>query len=176
MSDYDDDDMPRPPRRRTPRRPSPLYQANNKGGYGNPPISQQFQPGNQGGPGRTKGVISLESSLRKMLASKVPVTKNGKTVEIDMAEAMAERARQLILGKDLKGFQLGLELMKQYGPREEHRQVIYAFDWDGMSLQQKRTLYAFLRSLTPYDRREFMADIRAFRRKLRRDPKKLKDE
>ena len=66
--------------------------------------------------------------------------------------------------------------MQKYGPREEQGQVIYAFDWDGMSLVQKRALYNLLRSLTPYDRRELMADIRAFRRKLGRDPKKLKDE
>lgn len=176
MSDYDNDDMPRPPRRKKSRRPSPLYRANNDGGYGNPPVSQQFQPGNQGGPGRIKGSTSLESALRRMFASKVPVTKNGRTMEIDMAEAMVERAKQLMLGKDLKAFKFGFELMQKYGPRNEQPEVIYAFDYEGMSLQQKRAVYNLLRSLTPYDRRELMADIRAFQRKLGRDPKKLKGE
>lgn len=177
MSNFnEDDDMPRNQRRRKSRRPSPLYKANNAGGYGNPPVSQQFQLGNQGGPGRTKGVTSLEFALRRMFASKVRVTKDGKVIEMDMAEAMVERLRQFILGKDIKGLNWGFELMQKYGPREEQGQVIYAFDWDGMSLVQKRALYNLLRSLTPYDRRELMADIRAFRRKLGRDPKKLKDE
>ncbi len=176
MSDYDDDDMPRNQRRRKSRRPSPLYKANNEGGYGNPPVSQQFQPGNQGGPGRTKGVTSLESALRRMFASKVRVTKDGKVIEMDMAEAMVERLRQFILGKDLKGFLLGLELMQKYGPRNEQPEVIYGFDWDGMSFVQKRALYNLLRSLTPYDRRELMASIREIQRKLGRDPKKLKGE
>lgn len=176
MSDYDDDDMPRPPRRSEPRRPSPLYKANNEGGYGNPPISQQFQPGNQGGPGRTKGVTSLESALRTMFASKVRVTKDGKTVEMDMTDAMVERLRQLMLSKDLKAFKFGLELMQKYGPRNEQPEVILGFDWGGMSFVQKRALYNLLRSLTPYDRRELMTSIRELQRNLGRDPKKKKDE
>lgn len=177
MSNFtDDDDMPRPPRRREPRRPSPLYRANNMGGYGNPPVSQQFQPGNQGGPGRTKGVTSLETALRKMFGSKVRVTRDGKLIEMDMAEAMVERLRQLILSKDLKALLAGIELMQKYGPRDERPEVVYAFDFGGMSFRQKRAWRDLLASLTPYDRRELMAGIRDLQRKLGRDPKKKKDE
>lgn len=174
MNTYDDD-MPRNSRRKS-RRPSPLYKANNMGGYGNPPVAHQFQPGNQGGPGRMRGSTSLDSALRKMFASKVPVTKNGRTIEIDMAEAMAERLRQLILGKDLKALLAGLDLMQKFGPRDEKPEVIYAFDFEGMSLKQKRAVRDLFESLTPYDRRELMADIRAYQRKLGRDPKRLKDD
>lgn len=42
------------------------YSADNRGGYGNPPVKGQFKTGGKGGPGRLPKAVSMEAKLRAM--------------------------------------------------------------------------------------------------------------
>lgn len=107
----------RAPKVRKKRAPSPLYKANNRGGYGNPPIRSQFKPGNKGGPGRRKGETNLENAFRNLFKGTTPVKRNGKIAHIPMAEAIAERIRKEITQGSTRGLELGMSLMREFGPK-----------------------------------------------------------
>jgi len=111
------------PKVRKKKAPSPLYKANNRGGYGNPPIKDQFKPGNKGGPGRRKGETNLENALRKLFKGTTPVKKKGKIANIQMAEAIAERVRKEITQGPLRALELGMSLMREFGPKPEDQKL-----------------------------------------------------
>jgi hypothetical protein len=90
---------------------APTYQANNKGGYGNPPVNAQFKPGSLGGPGRTAGVSSLETAMKKMVGGKVPLKSGGST---DYMTALAMAARDTSLKKTVATTEFGLRLASKY--------------------------------------------------------------
>jgi len=70
------------------------YKGNNEGGYGNPPVKDQFD--GKPGPGRPKGSKSLDGALRKVFRKKVVrIDKNGKRTFIDAPEALADRLLEL---------------------------------------------------------------------------------
>lgn len=103
-------------RRRTPR--SALYKGNNEGGYCNPPVRTQFGMDNKGG-GRPPG-STLESALRKALAKRIAVNRDGERMSMGVADAYAER----ILEALFKGpasprmLELGIRLLQTYGRQE----------------------------------------------------------
>jgi len=96
---------------------SPHYQANNDGGFGNPPVSGQFK--GKPGPGRPKGGTTLKTAVQKMLRQSVTMTIDGRRMDVPMTEAMMQRLRKDILTGSPRSLQLGLELAEKYGPAEE---------------------------------------------------------
>jgi hypothetical protein len=64
-------------------------------GYGRPPRSTRFKPGQSGNPkGRPKGVQSLGAILDKALAARVSVQENGRRTQHDRATGDNPRHRQ----------------------------------------------------------------------------------
>lgn len=102
------------------RRHSPHYRADNSGGYGNPPVRNQFQPGHAG-PGRRKGVTNLESVIRRRLGIRLKVSKDGKVVRLTPYEVYAERVLEAILSKTTspKMLEFGLNFLTRFGPTPE---------------------------------------------------------
>ena len=160
----DRSDTPKPPRRRRRGgRASSHYRANNEGGYGNPPVRHQFKAGNEGGPGRRRGAITMDGALRKMFRTKVPVIKNGRSMRIDMAEALAERVRKVIFSDNPKALQMGMELMRKYGPTGDENMVAI-FDFSALSLEQKIALRDLLQTAEMVDRHELARELRLARK------------
>ena len=149
--DDDDDRGGRPDKRKT--RSSRNYKANNEGGYGNPPVSGQFKRGGRGGPGRRRGTTSLGAALSRMFASKVPVSINGQSISLSMADAMAECLRREILSGNFKALDRGFELMKLYGPIQQSNELPM-YDLTKLPLEQKRALRALLATARSAERRE----------------------
>lgn len=106
------DDEASRPKRRKKKVSSSHYKANNEGGYGNPPVKNQFT-GATAGPGRPKKKDGLEARMRRMLNGKVP-TKDGGSVTTH--EAFAMSARKAMLSNGVRGIKLGLQLNKMFAP------------------------------------------------------------
>lgn len=69
-------------------------------GYGKPPKTGQFKPGQSGNPkGRPKGRKSLETTLEDVFRKKVTIREGGKTRKISLLEAMVRR----VLNDSVKG-------------------------------------------------------------------------
>lgn len=102
-------------RRDSPR--SGRYEANNRGGYGNPPIKSQFKAGGKGGPGRKKGESNLESAMRKAIGKKLDVNKDGQSRKMLPVEIYAERTLEAVLSKTRSPrlLEFGRELFAKYG-------------------------------------------------------------
>ena len=65
-------------------------------GYGRPPRSGQFKPGQSGNPkGRPKAAKSVGTMVEEVFFRKIPITENGKRREVTMVEAIL---RQLANG------------------------------------------------------------------------------
>lgn len=100
---------------------SDQYKRDNAGGYGNPPVKDQFKPKNPGGPGAKKGVRSLEAQLRRILVSKMTVvdkrTKEPK--KVDPVEQIALRAIQLGMSGSLRDNERAVKLAMKYGPKSK---------------------------------------------------------
>ena len=99
---------------------SPHYKADNSGGYGNPPVKNQFRPG-QAGPGRRKGVTNLESAIRRRLRTRLRVSRDGKAVRLTPYEIYAERVLEAILSKTTspRMLEFGLNFLSRFGPVPE---------------------------------------------------------
>jgi hypothetical protein len=99
---------------------SPHYEGNDKGGYGNPPVKDQFLRGNGGGPGRPKGVTNLEGAMRKVTGTRMTVNKKGRPTKMMPVEIFAERTMEAILGKTTspRMLEFGHNLLDKYGPQE----------------------------------------------------------
>ncbi|MBP6110958.1 MAG: hypothetical protein KA482_01080 [Sphingobium sp.] len=105
------------PAQRRAKPNSSRYRANDEGGYGNPPVKNQFKPGNKGG-GRKKGNVTLESELRRVFRDRVPLADGSKT---PMVRALAELTKKQLLTNP-KALPWAFELAEKYGPKEaEHR-------------------------------------------------------
>lgn len=95
------------------------YKANNDGGFGNPPVKNQFKPGNKGG-GPKKNNITIENEMRRVFRDKVPLADGSKT---PMVRALAELLKKEILTNP-KSLQWGLELAERYGQKEEDEKLL----------------------------------------------------
>lgn len=146
--DFDDCEVTpeKPKRPRTEKSPSPHYQANNAGGFGNPPIANQFAKNNAGGPGRPKGQGTLDSAMRKVLRRKVPVTRNGKSTKLPATEVYAERLLEAILSKSSSPamYEFGRRILAQYGPQEETEESKLRVDYSGFSTDETKIFACLL--------------------------------
>ena len=91
-------------------------------GYGKPPKSTRFKPGQSGNPkGRKKGSMNLETILTKALNAKITVETPVGTKRITKREAIAMRlVNQAAMG-DTKSIQTLLPLMSKV---DEHNKLI----------------------------------------------------
>ena len=133
---------------------SGTYQANNAGGYGNPPVRHQFKPGGKGGPGRPKGETTLEAAMRRMFGSTVQVTSNGEAREVSMVQALAERAKKEFLTGSARSLELGLELALKYGPADSTIDDIPVLDFSELTPDQRRGLRDLFGHVEYVDRHE----------------------
>lgn len=97
---------------------NPFYKADNAGGYGNPPVKDQFKKNGPGGPGRPTGTTNLECAIRKAIKKKRPVKQDGKTVKMATVDVFAEQVLQAVLSRSKTSsmLQFGLWLFEKYGP------------------------------------------------------------
>lgn len=69
-------------------------------GYGNPPVSGQFKPGQSGNPkGRPKGRKSLEKTIADAFNKKITVREGGQNKKISQMDALCRR----VINDGLKG-------------------------------------------------------------------------
>lgn len=88
--------MSKPPRRRKSlprvRITKTITEASapeNEVGYGKPPRTHQFKPGQSGNPkGRPKGAKSEATILYELLHRKIPIREGGKTRKVTVLEAI----------------------------------------------------------------------------------------
>ena len=74
-------------------------------GYGKPPKSGQFKPGQSGNPnGRPKGAKNFKTVLEDELLSKVPIKEHGKVRKVQKQEAMVKAILQKAMQGDVKAF------------------------------------------------------------------------
>ena len=135
--DNDESDQPKP--KRPGKTYSPFYQANNAGGYGNPPVSGQKKKGNPGGPGRPKGQTTLQAALQRVLRRKRPVVRDGKVERLHPSDIVAERILEALIAKNLTPsmIELAHRIMERYGPQipKEEQQTL---DWSSFSWGELR--------------------------------------
>ena len=98
------------------------YKGNDDGGFGNPPVSHQFQKGNPGG-GRPKGSNSMAGALKKVFRGDSSYLVNGEPKTSKATEALALRALQLGLSGSQKANEAARSLAEKYGPPVEHEAV-----------------------------------------------------
>ena len=91
-----------------------------KVGYGKPPKEHQIQPGEiRNHTGRPQGSKNFSTMVRKILDSKVPITKNGKKKTVSTQEAMLLRLTEKALAGDQRALQKLLDLAERYGEQAE---------------------------------------------------------
>lgn len=86
-------------RKKRPARRRSDYQV----GYGKPPRSTRWKPGQSGNPrGRPKGSKSLASIYNKIMQQRVEIQEHGRIIRISMWEAILRKLRQNALKGDFK--------------------------------------------------------------------------
>jgi hypothetical protein len=64
-------------------------------GWGKPPRSRQFKPGQSGNPGgRRKGSLNLKTVMKAVLESEIELTENGRKRKVPLIEAIILRQAQ----------------------------------------------------------------------------------
>lgn len=107
MSDRDQSSKP----------PKPDYEV----GYGKPPQSSQFKPGQSGNPkGRRKGARSFKTDLMEILKTPVEVTEGGKSRRISTQHASLMRLKE----KALKGNERALDRLLAYAAQYNSEEVL----------------------------------------------------
>ena len=94
------------------------YKADNSGGYGNPPVKDQFKKRGPPGPGRPKGSVSMIGALGKVFGGKLDYTENGKPVTSAATIALAKRALALGLTGPNSANARALDLATKHGPQD----------------------------------------------------------
>jgi len=99
--------------------PHEVDPADEKAGYGCPPIATRFRPGQSGNPrGRPKGSKSIDQVLRQALDRRVPDPRRGGRHTVRMIELIVEG---LVLGaakRDPRMVRLLLVLIDRYAPSD----------------------------------------------------------
>lgn len=82
-------------------------------GYGRPPVSKQFRPGQSGNPkGRPKGARSLATVIATTLAERVTITENGSKRRITKLDATVKQLVNRAASGDNRSMQLLLALVR----------------------------------------------------------------
>jgi hypothetical protein len=93
--------------------------AEEKVGYGRPPVSTRFKPGQSGNPrGRPKGSKSLEQVLRQALNRRVQDTRRGGRHTVRMAELIIEGLVFAAAKRDPQMLRLLLAFLDRYAPSD----------------------------------------------------------
>ncbi len=72
-------------------------------GYGKPPKSGQFKPGQSGNPkGRPKGAKNLKAVFEEELLAKVPIKEEGKSKKVSKQEAVIKALMLKAMHGDIK--------------------------------------------------------------------------
>lgn len=120
---------------------SPHYKANDEGGFGNPPVKNQFR--GKPGPGRPKAGITFQEAIRQLLKLEVAVTADGNRLKMPLSEALMQRLAKEMLTGPMRALELGLLWMEKYGPQpQELKKVNY--DFKDFSEDEKRLYRSFL--------------------------------
>lgn len=91
-------------------------------GFGKPPKSTRFKPGQSGNKkGRPKGSKSFTTDLKDMLASKTVVTSNGKPKKLTTQQASLERLRHKALQGDARALNKIIDLAQQMSEEEQDK-------------------------------------------------------
>jgi hypothetical protein len=94
--------------------------AEDRVGYGRPPVATRFKPGKSGNPrGRPKGARSVGAILQDVVRQKVSITENGKTRRVPVIEGMLRRLANAGLRGDARVVKLLLSLLDRYGDSTE---------------------------------------------------------
>lgn len=89
-------------------------------GYGRPPVAGQFKPGQSGNPkGRPRAAPDLRDILSRALATRVPVTENGRRRTITMVEAVIRGVVADAARRDAKAVRMLITLHTMLMPRTE---------------------------------------------------------
>jgi hypothetical protein len=81
-------------------------------GYGKPPKSTQFKPGQSGNPkGRPKGTKNLVTDLNEELSEKIVVTEGGKPLTITKQRAMIKSIAVKAMSGDVRAATILMRLM-----------------------------------------------------------------
>jgi hypothetical protein len=117
---------------KTSDRPS---NANERVGYGSPPVSSRFKKGVSGNPkGRPKGSLNVATAFAKALRERVVVTEHGQRKTITKLEAALKQLVNKAAAGDLRALRQLVELArdaetKQSLPNQEGT-VLEQFDQD----------------------------------------------
>jgi hypothetical protein len=85
-------------------------------GFGKPPRSRQFKPGQSGNPaGRPRGAKNFATALEEELRARVTVTENGRRKRISKREVIAKHLVNKAASGDLKAIPL---LLNETRPRD----------------------------------------------------------
>lgn len=128
------------------------YKGDNSGGYGNPPVKDQFQKGGPPGPGRPKGSRSMDGALRKVFGGTLEYRENNKPVKSTATVALAKRALGLGLTGPASANAAALELAAKYGPQDDSADMP-RLNFEGFTLEEITQLEMLLsRALSvPFD-------------------------
>jgi hypothetical protein len=88
-------------------------------GYGRPPKSGQFKPGQSGNPnGRPKGVRNLATNVKRVLSRQITVMERGRKTSMSAAEAILHKYLELAIKGNVKAGAFLLNLLEQLQPGE----------------------------------------------------------
>jgi hypothetical protein len=119
----------------------PAKTANYAVGYGRPPRTTQFKPGQSGNPkGRRKGTRSVGAIIQDILQQRVKVTEGEKTRHLPAIEVMFHRLKNDALRGDLKAFKFFLALWDRYEASPETKVKM-----DELTAEDQEILDRFLR-------------------------------
>ena len=89
-------------------------------GYGKPPLTTRFKPGQSGNPrGRKKGRKDFRVEIAEMLEARVTVMEGGKKKTVTSRAATLMRLREKALRGDAKAIDRLIQLAAQHASEEE---------------------------------------------------------
>jgi uncharacterized protein DUF5681 len=98
-------------------------------GFGKPPRSRQFKPGQSGNPaGRPRGAKNFATAIEQELKSRVIITENGRRKRISKREVIAKHLVNKAAGGDLKAIPLLLNEARAHEYHAAEAGPDHAFD------------------------------------------------